>query len=123
MSKDKVLEALTKVKLKYYDLLYDSISCEVACHFEDDINEIKELLAQPVKSIYIFPYNSGTISTNFERACKLLGITDLHFHDLRHAAATRLFRTYQIQEVQQFTLHRNWKTLERYTHLKPEDVD
>ena len=47
MSKDKVLEALTKVKLKYYDLLYDSISCEVACHFEDDINEIKELLAQP----------------------------------------------------------------------------
>ena len=47
MSKDKILEALTKVQLKYYDLLYDSISCEVACHFEDDINEIKELLAQP----------------------------------------------------------------------------
>ena len=83
----------------------------------------KIVCAQPVKSIYIFPYNSGTISTNFERACKLLGITDLHFHDLRHAAATRLFRTYQIQEVQQFTLHRNWKTLERYTHLKPEDID
>jgi pyruvate dehydrogenase complex dehydrogenase (E1) component len=47
MSKDKILEALTKVQIKYYDLLYDSTSCEVACHFEDDIVEIKELLAQP----------------------------------------------------------------------------
>jgi hypothetical protein len=47
MSKDKVLEALTKVQLKYSDLLYDSISCEVACHFEDAITEIKELLDQP----------------------------------------------------------------------------
>lgn len=78
---------------------------------------------QPLKSIYIFPYNSRSIGTYFDRACNILGINDLHFHDLRHAAATRLFRTYQIQEVQQFTLHRNWKTLERYTHIKPEDID
>lgn len=50
-------------------------------------------------------------------------ITDLRFHDLRHEATSRLFeRGYSIQEVAQFTLHESWATLNRYTHLKPEDV-
>ena len=78
---------------------------------------------QPGSSIYIFPYNSGSIGTNFDRACKLLGIHNLHFHDLRHAAATRLFKNYPIEQVQQFTLHKDWKTLARYTHIKPEDIN
>jgi len=74
--------------------------------------------------ILIFPYNAQSIGTNFERMCKLLGIVDLHFHDLRHAATSRLFRLgYSIEQVQQFTLHDDWKTLARYTHLKPEDID
>ena len=30
---------------------------------------------------------------------------------------------YNIEQVQQFTLHDDWKTLARYTHLKPEDID
>ena len=83
----------------------------------------KIVCRQPPKSAFIFPYNPKSIATSFQRACRALGITNLHFHDLRHAAATRLFKNYQIQEVQQFTLHRNWKTLERYTHIKPEDLD
>jgi hypothetical protein len=47
------LEALTRIQLKYYDLLYDSISCEVACHFADDITEVKELLAQVEQEPYL----------------------------------------------------------------------
>lgn len=79
---------------------------------------------QPKMKSLIFPYNAQSIGTNFERMCKLLGIVDLHFHDLRHAATSRLFRLgYSIEQVQQFTLHDDWKTLARYTHLKPEDID
>ncbi len=71
----------------------------------------------------IFPYDPKSVGTAFARACKILGIDGLRFHDLRHEATSRLFeRGYQIQEVAQFTLHRSWATLKRYTHLQPEHV-
>lgn len=71
----------------------------------------------------VFPYNAKSIGTAFTRAMKVLGIEDLRFHDLRHEAVSRLFeRGYSIQEVAQFSLHRSWKTLQRYTHLRPEQV-
>lgn len=78
---------------------------------------------QPKTDRRVFPYNPKSIGAAFTRACKLLGIENLHFHDLRHEATSRLFeRGYMIQEVQQFTLHESWATLKRYTHLKPQDV-
>lgn len=71
----------------------------------------------------VFPYESKTIGAAFSRACRCLEIKDLHFHDLRHEATSRLFETgYSIVEVQQFTLHDSWATLRRYTHLRPESV-
>jgi len=71
----------------------------------------------------VFPYNPKSIGSAFTNTCKLLGIKNLHFHDLRHEATSRLFeRGYQIHEVQQFTLHESWATLKRYTHLRPEHV-
>lgn len=71
----------------------------------------------------IFPYNPKSISAAFTRAMYVLGIEDLHFHDLRHEATSRLFeRGYEIHEVAQFTLHTSWATLKRYTHLRPEKV-
>lgn len=78
---------------------------------------------QPKTSEFIFPYNSKSISAAFTRACKMVEIEDLHYHDLRHEATSRLFEAgYSITEVQQFTLHTSWETLRRYTHLKPKDV-
>lgn len=83
----------------------------------------KIMQRQKQKNGFIFPYNPKTISTNFERACKVLNIQGLHFHDLRHAAVTRLFnKGYQINEVKMFSLHFDWKTLERYANTKPEDI-
>lgn len=29
---------------------------------------------------------------------------------------------YSIEQVQQFTLHLDWRVLSRYTHIKPEDI-
>lgn len=78
---------------------------------------------QPRTASEVFPYNGKSIGAAFTRACHLLEIQGLHFHDLRHEATSRLFeKGYSIQEVAQFTLHESWATLKRYTHLRPENV-
>jgi len=79
--------------------------------------------AQPETSKRIFPYDPKSVGAAFTRACHLLGIQDLRFHDLRHEATSRLFeRGYQIHEVAQFTLHESWNELKRYTNLRPENL-
>lgn len=78
---------------------------------------------QPKTSEYIFPYEPKSICDAFTRACHVLGIENLRFHDMRHEATSRLFeRGYQIHEVAQFTLHESWNELKRYTNLRPEKV-
>lgn len=80
---------------------------------------------QPRDSDMIFPYKANSIGEAWRRACKVLEIEDLHFHDLRHEATSRLFESrkrYSIVEVQLHTLHEDWKVLQRYTNLRPEDV-
>ena len=78
---------------------------------------------QPRTCDYIFPYDPKSVGTAFTRACHILGIKDLRFHDLRHEATSRLFeRGYQIHEVAQFTLHESWNELKRYTNLRPENM-
>jgi integrase len=68
----------------------------------------------------IFPYNSKSIGTAFTRACAALRIEDLHFHDLRHEATSRLFEQgYSIEQVAVVTLHESWQELKRYTQLRP----
>jgi integrase len=71
----------------------------------------------------IFPYSSRSSSAAFTRACKLLGIEDLRFHDLRHAATVQLFRMgLDIPRVAMITGHKSWENLRRYTNLTAEDV-
>lgn len=78
---------------------------------------------QPKTDARIFPYDPKTIGAYFTDACALLEIKDLVFHDLRHEATSRLFEAgYSIPEVQLFTLHRSWATLQRYVNLRPEGV-
>jgi len=67
----------------------------------------------------IFPYNHRSISGSFTKACKFLTIPDLHFHDLRHEGASRLFEMgLNIPHVAAVTGHRSWASLKRYTHLR-----
>ena len=48
----------------------------------------------------IFPFKPKSIGAAFTRCVQFLGIDDLHFHDLRHEATSRLFeKGYPIQEV------------------------
>lgn len=69
----------------------------------------------------IFPFNGDSISTSFTRACQILGIEDLHFHDLRHHGISRLFEMgLSIPRVAAVSGHRTWTSLKRYTHLSQE---
>jgi len=66
----------------------------------------------------IFPYHSNTVSRRFTDACKLLGIQDLHFHDLRHEGTSRLAEMGRTTpQLASATGHKSWKSLERYTHI------
>ena len=71
----------------------------------------------------LFPFKADSVSTAFTRACKTLGIVDLHFHDLRHRATAELFRRgLGIPEVSLLTGHKTWAMLRRYTKITPADV-
>jgi integrase len=84
---------------------------------------MKVLKAQPRIHDEVFPYSADTISTIFPRAVSECGIEDLHFHDLRHEATSRLFEIgYDIPRVAIFTGHVDWKMLARYVQLRAEDL-
>lgn len=52
-----------------------------------------------------------------------LGMADLHFHDLRHEAVSRLVEAgLSDQEVSAISGHRSMQMLKRYTHLRAEDL-
>lgn len=67
----------------------------------------------------IFPYSTDAISAAFTRACKILGIKDLRFHDLRHEGISRLFEIGRtIPHTAAVSGHRSWTSLKRYTHIR-----
>ena len=78
---------------------------------------------QPRVDERIFPAGEAMVSKLFTRACQELCIPDLHFHDLRHHAISRLFeRGYRIEQVALVSGHKSWQHLKRYTNLRPEDL-
>lgn len=67
----------------------------------------------------LFPYTVDAVGANFTRACKFLGIEDLHFHDLRHEGVSRLFEMGRtIPQAASVSGHRSWQSLQRYAHLR-----
>ena len=71
----------------------------------------------------IFPMSTQALKLAWRRLVKRAGITNLHFHDLRHEAISRFFeRGLSIAEVALISGHRDVRMLFRYTHLRAEDV-
>lgn len=67
----------------------------------------------------LLPVNVQTVADYFRRACRLNGIEDLRFHDLRHEAATRYAEDgFTIPQLQTITLHSSWNSLKRYVNLR-----
>ena len=67
----------------------------------------------------LLPLNPKSIGKEFRDACKMLGIEDLRFHDLRHEGCTRLAeQSFTIPEIQKVSLHDSWSSLQRYVSVK-----
>jgi integrase len=64
-----------------------------------------------------------SITHAFGRVCTRAKLGDLHFHDLRHEATSRLFeKGLNMMEVAAITGHKTLEMLKRYTHLRAEDL-
>ncbi|WP_207002633.1 site-specific integrase [Trinickia mobilis] len=72
----------------------------------------------------VFNYTSDGFKSAWRLLVRRLGITDLHFHDLRHEAISRLFElgTLDMMEVATISGHKSMQMLKRYTHLKASNL-
>lgn len=72
----------------------------------------------------VFPISSSyAITDAFRRATRRAGVVGLRFHDLRHEAVSRLFeKRLNVMEVASISGHRSLQMLQRYTHLRAEDL-
>lgn len=67
-------------------------------------------------------YTADGLKSTWRFALKKLGIENLHFHDLRHEAISRLFElgTLDMMEVAAISGHKSLSMLKRYTHLRAQ---
>jgi integrase len=68
-------------------------------------------------------FSTYSVKHAFVRLTERLKMEDLHFHDLRHEAISRLVeRGLNLMEVAAISGHATLNMLKRYTHLKAEDI-
>lgn len=70
----------------------------------------------------VFGYTAHGLKSTWRFMRQKLGIEDLHFHDLRHEAISRLFElgSLDMMEVAAISGHKSLAMLKRYTHLKAQ---
>lgn len=97
----------------------EKIGNDVWCELPPEAMRVIDTMPRTGPDQPIFPYRANNISASFIRACALLGIEDLRFHDLRHEGVSRLFETGKtIPQVASVSGHRSWQSLQRYSHLR-----
>ena len=62
----------------------------------------------------VFPVNTGSLGVMFRKMVKDAGFVDLHFHDSRHEACSRLSKIYTVLELAKIIGHRDLKSLMVY---------
>ena len=71
----------------------------------------------------LFSVTAAQLSRAFAKACEEAQISDLRLHDIRHEATSRFFEMgCNVMEVAAITGHRSLEMLNRYTHLRAEDL-
>jgi integrase len=83
------------------------------------------LKAVKVRSISgtVFPISIRSLRVAYDKALEKSGITDFHFHDLRHTFATRLVQAGQdLYKVQKLLGHKSIVMTQRYAHHYPESL-
>lgn len=71
----------------------------------------------------VFTAAPNAVRLAWERLTRRVGLNDLHLHDLRHEAVSRLFeKGFNVVEVASISGHRELRMLARYTHLRAADL-
>ncbi|MHA6828470.1 tyrosine-type recombinase/integrase [Ralstonia pseudosolanacearum] len=85
---------------------------------------LEELSKRPRhSSSRVFPISPEALKKAFTRACGRAGIEDLHFHDLRHEATSRIAeKVDNVLELSAVTGHRTLQMLRRYYHPRASDI-
>ena len=85
---------------------------------------IEAINSLPIRmSGVLFEYKPDAYTRGFIKTCKKSSITDLHAHDLRHEATSRLFeKGLDMMQVKAITGHKSLQMLSRYTHLNAEEL-
>ncbi len=88
------------------------------------LQELKSLPSPIDGRVFYWWKASDSFNKTWRRVCERAGVKDLHFHDLRHEAASRLFEkgVFDSMEVASITGHNTLQTLKRYTHFRAEDL-
>lgn len=72
---------------------------------------------------FVFPTTADAVKKSFVRAVERAGIFDLHFHDLRHEATTRISKKLSnVLELSAVTGHKTLHMLKRYYHPDASDL-
>jgi integrase len=72
----------------------------------------------------VFPISVEALDAAWSRAKKRAGISNLHFHDLRHEGTSRYALSVgkNLLKLQRITGHKTLQMLTRYTHLNVDDI-
>ncbi|BAL23954.1 site-specific integrase [Azoarcus sp. KH32C] len=71
----------------------------------------------------VFSINVAAMEANFMKAVRRAGLLDMHFHDLRHTAASRMAtKLPNVIELASVTGHTSIQMLKRYYHPKAEEL-
>jgi integrase len=72
----------------------------------------------------VFPITSQALDSAWARAKVRAGVSDLHFHDLRHEGTSRYALSVgkNLLKLQRITGHKTLQMLTRYTHLNVDDI-
>ncbi len=77
----------------------------------------------PIQSTRVFPLSGNAVRLAWDRLRLRAGLPGLRFHQLRHEAISLFFeKGLSVPEVALISGHRDLRCLQRYVHLRPEDL-
>lgn len=83
---------------------------------------LKQLPEPEHDDALLFQLTAQTLDANFRKCCKRTNIDDLHFHDTRHEAITRLASKLDVLDLARVTGHRDLKQLLIYYNKTAEEL-
>ncbi|RWQ20555.1 MAG: site-specific integrase [Mesorhizobium sp.] len=86
-------------------------------------NALAKMTDEEEKNAIVFPITPLALRLSWYRLTKRAKISDLHFHDLRHEAISRLFELgLTVPEVASISGHRDMRMLFRYAHANHASI-